>query len=318
MRTITTGMRVLGAWLLLYSVALAQDQALPGEIAPLAQLMTHEDQAIEVLRRFDRAQNALGDWDFELARQLGNAGDTAAAQTKLDDARRRFDLVRKAYETFLQTYPNNARALTYFGELLYDRYQEYPQAIQNWKLATQLDATLGMPCNDLGIHYCHEGDYDQGFSYFEKALELEPNNPDYLFNVAQIYLTNRPQAMERYKWNEKRLFKEAMKLSKRATELAPNDFSLAQDYAVNFFAAESLGISANWNEAIKAWEHARALTTNPDQIYYAWLNEGRAAIKANKASHASACLEEAIRMNPNSTAARGLLEEVKHAQQAGL
>lgn len=288
-----------------------EPRALPEELAPWAKLLNQEQLALDTLRRFDVAQQALMDWDLELASDLYTAGDRDVAQTKFEDARHRADVVRRAYEEFLKWYPNNARAHTYYGELLYDRFGEQAGALQNWRLAVQLDSKLSLPLNDLAIHYCHAGDPERGLRYFEQALKLDPDNPDYLYNGAQFYLTLAPHVKRRNKWDDKRVYREAMKFSRRAAQLKSNDYELWEDYAVNFFAAENFGVEPNWKEAADAWKQARARADRPDRIFYTWLNEARTAVRGKDRKRAVACLEEALRLHPESRVARQLLEEIR-------
>lgn len=283
----------------------------PEDLAPLLEILDDEEKAIDALRRYDLTQQALLEWDMALAIRLRDEGDMTAATAKWEEGKARLERMRSAYETFLERYPENARAQNYFGELLYDRFGDEVEAIRRWKLAEGLDKKLPMPLNNLAIHYCHAGDYDQGLDYLERTLKLDPKNPDFLFNAVQIYLTNTPQVMERKKWDEKRLFNESMKLSKRATEIDPEDYSLAQDYAVNFFASERFSVEVDWKDAADAWARARPLARTQDEIFFTWLNEARASVRAGLDARAKACAAEALQIHPDSTAAKQMLTELE-------
>lgn len=304
------------------TLALAQGEGVSLEDSPELQgfrkILPNEDAALRALRLFDLMQQDLYKWDAEIAEQLVKADEEELVAVKSQDAKRRIDLVRVAYEEFLRTYPKNPRAQNYYGELVYDYYGDHAKALQSWKLAVKLDDSLSMPYNNLAIHYTHTGDYEQGFRYMEKALELEPDNPDYLFNAAQYYLTYYPQIMRRYKWDENRLFKEAMALSRRAMEQNPDSYDMREDYAVNFFAAENLGVEPDWEEAANAWRQVREIARGESRIFYAWLNEARACVRGGLNDRARSCLQEALAIKPDSKAAKTLLEQVnsnKPAQQ---
>jgi tetratricopeptide (TPR) repeat protein len=295
---------------MLTAVCVAGAQPLPEAAEPLNDLMSDETRALEALRAFDRVQMALLDWDIALARDLQAEGDRFAAQTKVEEARARAGTVRTAYEAFLEAYPKNALAHNYYGELLYDRFGEQAAGLQQWKLALMLDENLARAANNLAIHYAHAGDYMLAFRHLDKALDLDPENPDYLFNAVQIYLTNSPQAMDHYGWDQEKLYKEAMKMSRLAAEQAADDFQLVQDYAVNFFAAERFGVEANWQDAADAWKQTRALADSPGDVYFTWLNEARAAIEGGMAERAAACLAQARALRPESPAIDALEEKV--------
>ena len=51
------------------------------------------------------------------------------------------------------------------------------EAIYRWEKAVELDPKYAAAFNDLGIAYEHEGQLDKARKAYEKALALEPNNP---------------------------------------------------------------------------------------------------------------------------------------------
>ncbi|HOJ34835.1 MAG TPA: hypothetical protein PKY35_14560 [Candidatus Hydrogenedentes bacterium] len=286
------------------------------QLQPLSTALDQETKALEILRRFDKIQRQLIEWDRDLADSLLRMGDVQAAQVKAQDAETRTRLLVEAYEIFLAKYPNNPKAINYYGEVLFDYAGEQEKGVAMWKRAEELDPNLSMPANNLAIYYCHSGEYELGFHYLDKALQLDPENPDYHFNAAQIFLTNRPQAMEHYKWDEKKLYEEAMRHSRLATELSPEDYSLAEDYAVNFLASINLpSVTVNWEEAADAWVRARPLARHPDKIFFTWLNEARACIRGKYYKRAEKCLKEALKIRPDNKLCLQLLDEVRTAQK---
>lgn len=284
---------------------------LPDQIAALQMLAGDGQRFLDTVRHFDRAQQVLAEGDMQLARQYARADEQDRANRARARAHNRLALIKRAYEELLRHYPNNARGLTYYGELLYDRLGDKVKAAEAWKMAAALDKTLSAPRNDLGLYFCTDvGEYGKGLACFEEVLKLEPDNPDYLFNVAQVYLVHFPEVEKRYDWSRKRVFKEAMKFSKRAAELAPGDFDLQQDYAVNFFAGENMGVKMNWRQAATAWQRARAVAPKEDSLFFTWLNEARAWIRQGDPERAEGCLREALRIAPDNPAAKHLLAKV--------
>ena len=248
---------------------------LPQELAFLKDLAGDEGPLIEAIRAFDKEQSALAEAELGEAAVLQHSGKADAAIEKHAAAVKRFQLVKQAYEYALKQYRNNAKAQTYYGELMYDRFGETAAALAAWHLAISLDPKMSAAYNDLAIHYCHEGEYNQGLRFFDEAIKLEPDNPDYLFNLAQAYLVHVPAVEQYRKWKKPRIYKEAMKLSEKATRLDPNDYSLAQDYAMNFYKAEDLQAKPDWKGAAAAWARTRALAPGPMEVHNAWLNEAR-------------------------------------------
>ncbi len=246
---------------------------------------------------------------MELAEELAKAGDHELAIEKLDEAKHRLALVDEAYKFILDRYPDNTRAMTYYGELIYDYQGDHVKAIMLWRKAAALDPKLSEVLNNLALHYSHTGEVLRGLDYFDRALDLEPDNPDYLFNLCQIYLTRFPQVAERNKWSLQRVYREAMKMSKKAAELT-NEYELIQDYAVNYFAAENFGVKANWRSAARAWQWARTEARTADEEFYTWLNEARVWIAHGNSTNARECLEAALRIRDDSDVAARLLSEL--------
>ena len=137
------------------------------------------------------------------------------------------------------------------------------KGVQLWERSAKLDPRLGAPLNNLGIHLCHDGQYEKGLKYLESAIELDSEHPDYLYNLAQAYLLNPQKVEDHYGWRRKKIYREAMKASKKAASLAPDDFDLAQDYAVNFYAAENDPLATDVLVA-NGYQIADGLATVPD------------------------------------------------------
>ncbi|GMV92003.1 MAG: hypothetical protein AMXMBFR82_17810 [Candidatus Hydrogenedentota bacterium] len=283
----------------------------PPELSHLDALVNDEAKLVEAARQYDVLQQALIAWDEELAAEAAMGGDQAEADRRMEMANQRRDLLDKMYSKVLEHYSKNARALNYYGEFLYDHRGETAGALRLWLLSAAEDSTLSLPHNNLAIHYTHTGNYERGLAEYEKALELEPDNADFLFNLAQMYLINWPQIKEIKKWDDAKVFKEAMKLSKEAAELRPTDYQLQQDYAVNFFAAERFNIEPDWKEAAEAWEEARKRATDLPNVFFSWLNEARAWLEVPEYEKAITCLEEALKIMPYSDPAKALLDRAK-------
>jgi len=298
---------ILAVSLVLCAAAISDE--LPPALAHMEALADDEEKLVDAVRGFDRLQCALADWDMELAEELALAGDQELATEKMERAKERLALVEQAYDYALKRYANNGRALTYYGELIYDFPGDHAKAVMLWKKAAALYPTLSEPLNNLAIHYCHAGDVARGLDYFDRALELEPDHPDYLFNACQIYLTRFPEVAKHYDWSLKKVYRRAMKMSKKAAELS-NEYELIEDYAVNFFAAEHFQLEADWRDAARAWQWAREEARSDVEEFYTWLNEARVWIEDGKEAKARTCLEEALKLRPESEVAANLLSKL--------
>ena len=278
------------------------------EKARVESLLANEATAGEKLRAYDRLHQKLADVLAQRAHSLEKEGKKEESGTAVRHANAELLLVRQAYETALKRYPGHAELHNYYGELLFDRFDEQKEGVAEWKKAIALDEKLGRAYNNLGIYLCHEGGYAEGLGDLDKAVLLEPDNPDYLYNIAQIYLSNWPQVMTIRKWTPDELYKAAMAASASAARYAPTDFDLVVDYARNFFMAEQIGVAPDWEGAAKAWQTARILVRNDEEKFNTWLNEARVWYKAGKGAKAVKCCDEALTIRPQSVAAKELMK----------
>lgn len=288
---------------------------LPADLDFLAPLLSNHDGFVKAMRDFDSQQKALAQEARKKALELREQGKMDEAAELLSAARERMLRVREGYEIGVAHFGRSARLHTYYGELLYDEFGERAGALRQWNLALTMDAKLGAAHNNLGLHYFHNGQYDLGLTHMEEALRLEKKNPDYLYNMTQIYLIHWPQIRERRRMSQKAVYRKAMSMSKAAAKYAAGDYDLVVDYAVNFYAAERFGVKARWARAAAAWQKSRKVARNDVERFYTWLNEGRVWLYAKKYSKAEACLQEALRMHPDSEAAKTLLQRAQSRKQ---
>lgn len=289
---------------------------LPPELAFLAPVLEEQEAFVKTIRDYHNEQKNLAHAERKAAADAHKQGDAEKARELATVARERMLVVRKGYETGLARFEGNARLHNYYGELLYDEFGEKAGALRQWNLALSYDSKLGPAHNNLGLHYFHNGQYDLGLEHMEEALRLEKKNPDFLFNMAQIYLLHWPQIQARRNISKKAVFRRAMRMSRAAAEYAADDYDLVVDYAVNFYAGERFGVNVCWSRAAAAWQKARALARNDVERFYTWLNEGRVWLYGKKYTKAETCLEEALRMHPDSEVAKTLLHRTRTRSQS--
>ena len=304
----------------LSAVCVAQMSALPKELELLAPAMASQERLEVELRAFDKAQTELAQGDLAASDELKRARKEDEAKAKWESARARLELVRQAYEIGLRRYAGSARLHNYYGDLLYDYFNNAISAQREWNTAISADSHYAPPYNNLAQHQLHSGSYAVGLSNLDRALELEPKNPDFLFNMVQIYLVNAPQVCGIRGWSAKKVYKQAMKLSAKSAKYGADEYKLLEDYAVNFVKAADFGVQANWKEAAKAWQAARERARNDVERFFCWLNEGRVWIWAHNEGkwwwrekedeEAIRCLGEALKIRPDSVRARQMLESI--------
>jgi tetratricopeptide (TPR) repeat protein len=166
----------------------------------------------------------------------------------------RFAPVRKAYEEFLQRHPDHVRARLAFGSFLYETNQE-EEGVAQWEKAKELDPKNPAAWNNLANHYGHRGPVKKAFEYYNRAIELNPNEPVYIENLATTMYLFRKDAMELYNISEKEVFDRSLELYRKAIQLDPKNFPLATDYAQSYYGIKPL----RTKEALAAWNYALSI-----------------------------------------------------------
>jgi tetratricopeptide (TPR) repeat protein len=98
------------------------------------------------------------------------------------------EALAKAAEPLLAQLKSNANdfdTLSKLGNLYYDS-QAYPQAIGYYEKALALQPKNPDVRTDLGTSYWYTGDADKAIANFEKALAVRPNHPGTLFNLGIV------------------------------------------------------------------------------------------------------------------------------------
>ncbi len=201
----------------------------------------------------DRANDEVNTWVKEAeAFEIKGAG-TSQASLQLR-AEQRFKEVQQLYKNFLEKNPNYAPGHLAYGSFLYDIHEENP-AVKEWEKARELDPLNPASWNNLANHYGHRGPVTNSFSYYAKAIELNPAEVTYVHNLATCVYLFRKEAQEFYKITEPEVFDKSLKLYRQAMAITPHDFVLASDYAQSFYGIKPLRTV----EALSAWNNALAL-----------------------------------------------------------
>lgn len=176
------------------------------------------------------------------------------------------------------------------------------------------DAERAIELNDEGVVLSHRSEPDRmkiGLAKLEEALDYDPNNPQILFNICQLYLIFRPEVKEMHNWNDEQLFQRVEDYSRRAGEIG-GTYQLWFDYGTNLlYAHKNLGLPLDSEKASGAWRKVRGLSSTQDQVFNSWVNEGRSWLWSLDKEKAQTCFWEAIKLKPDSVVAAGLLEKVK-------
>ncbi len=129
-------------------------------------------------------------------------GDVALPDSKLDEVTERADVAfpdsKKSKKTFLNKILGKSSSHYRDGILLYAKEKKYPEAIAAFDKALEGDNKLAHVWNDRGTCYREMGDNTNALKSLLRAVELSPDNPEYLFNLGEtleiigvMYMSNK-------------------------------------------------------------------------------------------------------------------------------
>ncbi len=278
---------------------------------------------VEALERINKISMAYGTGDFDsavgLARGfLAEEPDNGSVRQFLADALRgleKYDEALSEYGRILEESPNNVDVLLNIG-FIQSKQGRIDAARATYLHTLELHPNHIYALSSLGNLYFLEGNYQEAADYYRKVLLDRPTHWKSIVAMAQI---NR----------EKGYTKEAKVLFRRAVEINPRDIDSAltlgwmhfvdgeQEQALAVLDAadrsfpglpeiriargDVLSALARLDEAER--DYRTALERAP-QAAQAWQGLGRIAAQRGDKAEARRLLEQALRINPGSRAAR--------------
>jgi tetratricopeptide (TPR) repeat protein len=209
-----------------------------------------EKEYQKLLADDDAAQEQAGAWirENDAFQEKGAGFHDAALGLRIEQ---RYKPVQKAYEDFLLRHPDHARARLAFGSFLNDLGKE-EEALEQWEKARNLDPKNPAAWNNLANYYGHRGPVTNAFNYYAKAIELNPNEPTYYQNFATTLFLFRRDAMDLYQIDEQKVFDRSLEMYRKALQLDPHNFVLANDLAQTYYGIRP----ARAQDALQAWQYA--------------------------------------------------------------
>ncbi len=122
-------------------------------------------------------------------------------------------------DTLVAAYPNDERAHFNLGGYFFGQ-QQYAQAIEQYKKATELEPSYSTAYNLLGYSYRQTGDFAGAEKAFQKYIELIPRDPNPYDSYAELLLK-----MGR--------FDDSIAQYRKALEIDPNFLNAHQGIAMN-------------------------------------------------------------------------------------
>jgi tetratricopeptide (TPR) repeat protein len=159
----------------------------------------HFDKAISLdpnfaLAELNRAQvSPTGNEFFEHLKKAVSLADKASSGERLlilaNEAGANGNVAKQKelLDQLVAAYPNDERAQFSLGGYYFGQ-QDFPQAIEHYKKATELSPTYSTAFNILGYAYRQNADYPNAEQAFKKYIELIPNDPNPYDSYAELLL----------------------------------------------------------------------------------------------------------------------------------
>ena len=252
-KRILIGLSIIGMVLLSLQGQEADSSPMPAE-TELA-----EQKYRRLLDLDDAALQKIDEWIRSSQRPDALETETIALAGRIN---REIQPVKEAYETFLSAHPNHAHARLSFASFLSDIGEEQA-ALPHLKKAAEINPHLPAAWNNLANYYGHNGNGKESFACYEKAIALNPQEPMYYHNFGAVVFLFRKDARERYQLTQTEVFDKALSLYKKALELDPKNFDIAEDIAQTYYGIRTSDQSSNKmarpQAALAAWQYAAAL-----------------------------------------------------------
>ena len=165
-------------------------------------------------------------------------------------------------------------------------------------------------CKNLATFYSHEGRLTEAMDYYLKAVQINPDDADVLYDLGNAYAQRDDwdNAINSYRHAlqitpdqadilnnlgfalaAKKQFADAIACFEAALKLDPDSADTHNNLATVLF------MQKNFNEAVRHFREALRITPGNPQIY---VNLGDALVKQGQTAEAVRCYQEALRLKP--------------------
>jgi len=190
-----------------------------------------------------------------VVRQKVLFADAAAQGKELDEAqfKSQVEQLVREYESLLRDNPEFAAGYASYGYMLW-KVSMRKRAVEILLKANQLDPNIPLVKNELGNYLAEEGRPVEALNYFLSAIDLEPGEPLYHYQLGTLLYEARDDLLRTGEWSRAALDHSMHEAFLKASELAPDRFEFTYRYAESFYDMAE----PDWPAALKVWEGLEA------------------------------------------------------------
>ncbi|MEQ9825208.1 MAG: hypothetical protein ABQ298_12565 [Puniceicoccaceae bacterium] len=206
---------------------------------------------------------------------------------KLDkEIQLRLNEIDEAYRSYLDTYPRST-----FGQILYGKFlrkADRSEAAYAIFLDVQEDnPDIAVVNQHLALFASEIGDFKDAFRYFERAIELEPNEALYHYQFGEFLHSFRQALMVEQVLPLSELENRMAQSFRRAHELAPENRDFHARWAESFFDV----FNPDWESVLPIWDELLRTSNNQFERDVLRLQKARVLLKLQRYFEASQLIE---------------------------
>ena len=177
--------------------------------------------------------------------QVENAGENVDQE----NLRAQLQQICNDYDVLLRQNPRFAPAYVAYG-LLLGKIDNRKESIGMLLKANALDKELPVVKNQLGNYLAEEGKPIEAMNYFLAAIQLDPKEPLYHYQLGTLITEARDDFLKTGQWTRAQLDKTMQEAFLQATLNAPDDWRYAYRYGLSFYDLEA----PEWETALQFWK----------------------------------------------------------------
>lgn len=276
-------------------------------------------------KALNKYHEAIKIWEQYLVHDSSNI----TVLTRVADAYRKIRDFKKSRDMYLRVLDmeeDNAYALIGIGHLYYD-FKEYKDALYYWTKMLEINEDAVDIRVLTSIGNCHRKlkTFDKGVKYFERALQMDPDNFYVLFGLADCYRGMNKQDRSLKYWNK--ILKNDPKnkvILTRAGDAYRNTgdyktaayyYNKAMDIEFDIYAALGLSLICKAEgKYVEAADRLESIIKSDPKNCRLYIELADCDLKMNKKDKAEACLKEFLSQGVKNPAVSEMLEKIESGE----
>jgi tetratricopeptide (TPR) repeat protein len=185
------------------------------------------------------------------------------------------------YESLLKDNPDFAAGYASYGYMLW-KVGMRKQAVAILLKANQMDPNIPLVKNEIGNYLAEEGKPLEAVNYFMAAIDLEPKEPLYHYQLGTLLYEARDDFLKSGGWSRAAIDHSMQEAFRHAAELAPDRIEFTYRYAESFYDMAE----PDWAAALKAWQGLEAGSQSEVERETMRLHQANVLIYMGKYDHA--------------------------------